>query len=188
MPVRMASVSWRSCLHVGAGDFARDPALVVVGGGDLAVEGEGGFQGDQRLARAHEVDEGLVQLFGFRGEFVGDGYGDAGRAQGSETLAGDERVGILHGGDYFGDAGGDDRFGAGGGAALVRAGFEIEVERRAAGLVARLFQRVDFCVLYAGVGVEAASYNLAIAHDHGADHRVGTGLPAALPGQVERFA
>src|SRR5690348_5580010 len=44
-------------LDVRAGAFAGDPAGVVFGRGDLAVEGEGGFEGDEGKSGAHRMDE-----------------------------------------------------------------------------------------------------------------------------------
>ena len=82
-------------LHVGAGAFAGDPAAVVVGRGDFAVQRDGGLQRHQRPAGAHEVEERLVELGGFGGEFGGDFDFDAGVAQTAEAFAGNQRIGIF---------------------------------------------------------------------------------------------
>ncbi len=52
MPVIMASVAWAKNLNVGAGAFAGNPAGVVFGRGDFAIEGERALERDKRLAGA----------------------------------------------------------------------------------------------------------------------------------------
>ena len=63
---------------------------------------------------------------------AGDFDFDAGLAQAGEALAGDQRVGIGDGRDDARHAGRDQRVDAGRRAALVRAGFQVEVEGGAA--------------------------------------------------------
>lgn len=58
-------------LDVGSGAFTGDPAGVVFGGGDFAVQGDGRFQGNQGAAGAHGMDEGLVDFGGGFGVFRG---------------------------------------------------------------------------------------------------------------------
>src|ERR1039458_4335955 len=164
-------------LHVGAGALAGDPAAIVVGCGDFAVQGDGGLEGDQGARGAHEVQEGFVELLGFGGELGGDLDLDAGRAEPGKALSGDPR-----------HAGLDQGVDAGRSAAVVGAGFQVEIEGSAARLVAGLGEGDDFSVVEAGVGVEAAADDLAFAHQDCPDERIGTGQRAALARQVERFA
>ena len=50
-------------LDVGARFLAGDPAGVVLGSGDLAVERQRGLQRHERHAGSHEVREAFVELF-----------------------------------------------------------------------------------------------------------------------------
>ncbi len=125
MPVSIASDAWRSCWTWARARFAGDPAAVVFRRGDFAIQRERGFQRDQRLAGPHEVEERLVELFGF-----GDGLASsmstsipAARSLRNPSPA-TSGIGILHSGDHAGNAGGDQRIGAGAGASLVRARLE----------------------------------------------------------------
>src|SRR5580692_8223794 len=104
-----------------------------------------------------------------------------GFTQNLKSTAGDPWVGVLHGGDDFRYTGGDDGFGARAGAATMRTGFQIDVERRASRLLARLIESNDFSVLHTSISVEPAADYLAIAHKHGANHGIGTGLRSAQP-------
>ena len=83
-------------LHVGAGALAGDPAAIVVGRGDLAVQRDGGLQRHQRPPGAHEVQKRLVQLGGFGGEFRRHLDFDTGGAQLAKAFAGHQRIGIFH--------------------------------------------------------------------------------------------
>ena len=150
-------------LHVRAGAFAGDPAGVVLGRGDLAVQRQRGFQRHQREAGAHGMDEGFVQLRG-----LARAYSDAtstvtaGVVQAAESLAGNWRIGIFHGGDHARHARLHQRVGAGRRAALMRARLQRDVERRAARLLAGLFERENLGVLGLRVGVEPAADYLAV--------------------------
>src|ERR1019366_4233658 len=128
-------------LDMGAGALAGDPAGVVFGGGDFAIESEGGLQGHQRLAGPHEMEEGLVQLFGFGLELIRHLDGNAGGAQTAEALAGDERIRVARRRYYFRDARRDHGIGARPGAAGMGARFERDVESGAASALAGFFQR-----------------------------------------------
>lgn len=166
-------------LDVEASLFGGDPAGVVVGGSDFAIEGEGAFEGDEGAAFTHEEAEGFVELFGGGGEAGIDEDFDAGGAEFGEALSGDEGVGVLHGGDDAGDAGGDEGVGAGGGAAGVGAGFQGDVERRAAGGGTGFGEGDGFGVEGVGVDVVAAAKDDAIFGDDGADGGVGRGTAEA---------
>ena len=73
-------------LDVGAGAFAGDPAAIIVGRGDFAVERDSGLQRDQRTAGAHEVKERLIELARFGAELVAAFDFDSCRAQLAEPL------------------------------------------------------------------------------------------------------
>ena len=133
-------------LHVGAGALAGDPAAVVVRRGDLAVQRDGGLERHQRPAGAHEMQERLVELLRLGGELGGDRHFDPGLAQLAETLARNQRVGILHGRHHARHARGDQRVDARRRAALVRAGFEVDVERGPARLLSGFLERDDLGV------------------------------------------
>ena len=102
---------------------------------------------------------------------------------------GDQRIGIVRGGDDFRDAGGDDGIGAGRRAAGVRAGFEGDIERGAAGAVAGFFEREDFGVLDAVPGVRSRGRRFR-RPARSRRPPSGLGVASAMPsaGQVERFA
>ncbi len=174
-------------LDVGAGALAGDPAGVVLGRGDFAVEGEGGFEGDQRTRGAHGVEEGFVERGGFGFVFGGDFDFDAGLAEAAEAFARDGGIGIGHGGDDAGDAGGDDRICAGAGASGVGAGFEGDVEGCAAGALPGFVEGEDFSVFDSGPGVGAAADDTAVAHDDRAHRGVGAGAAGALAGERHGF-
>ena len=59
-------------LYVGASAFAGNPPAIVVGSGDLAVQRDGGLQGHEGAAGAHEVQERLVEFLGLGGELRRD--------------------------------------------------------------------------------------------------------------------
>ncbi len=70
----------------------------------------------------------------------------------------------------------------------MAARLQIDVESRAAREFAGLLERQDLRVLDARPSVEAASYDLAIAHQDRAHQRIGTRLRATTPRQIERLA
>ena len=73
-------------LNVAASDFAGDPTDVILWRGDLAIEREGGFHGDEGTARAHEVYERFIQLFGGAGGGWIECHVDAGLSQEFEAF------------------------------------------------------------------------------------------------------
>jgi hypothetical protein len=79
---------------------------------------------------------------------------------------------------------GDERVGARRSLAVVRAGFEGDVDVGAAGGIAGSDQREDLGVWLSRLGVIALPHDLAIAHDHAADDGVGPRRPA--PSHSER--
>ena len=137
-------------LHVRARAFAGDPAAIVVRRGDLAVQRDRGLQRHQRPAGAHEVHERLVQLLGLGGELRRRSPPRCRRraacAKPSPATSG---LGSCIAATTRATPAGDQRVGAGRRAALVRAGLQGDVERRAARLLAGLFERHDLGVLAA---------------------------------------
>ena len=114
---------------------------------------------------------------------------DASSTQLRESATGDQRIGIAHRHKYTLYSCGDHCVGAGTGAADMRAGFEIDIERRAARSLAGFFHRQHFCVLPLFVGVRAATDDLATSgHHHGADARIGRGQRHALSGELPALA
>ena len=99
--------------------FAGDPAAIVVGRSNLAVECQRGFERDQRAAGTHEMHEVFVELFGLGHKFLRRLYRDTGGAQLAKSLAGHLRIGIGHGGDHPAHTRGNERIGARSGSALV---------------------------------------------------------------------
>src|SRR6185369_11547487 len=162
-------------LHVSASAFAGNPAAIVVGGGDLAIQRDRCLQGDQRAAGAHEMQEWLVEFLGFDGELRRDLDFDTGLAQSGEALSGDQGVGVCDGRYDARYAGLDQRIDAGRRAALVRAGLQVEIECGTSRLLAGLREGDNFGVVETGVGVEAAAYDFAIAHQDRSYQRIGAG-------------
>ena len=100
---------------------------------------------------------------------------DTGAAQLLKAPPRDQRIGVLHAGDHSANSSGDQRARARRRAALMAARLERDIERRPLGLGAGLFERVDFGMVAAGKVVIAGADDLAAAHEHGADHRIGAG-------------
>ena len=139
---------------------------------DLAVERHRGFQGHQRNAVANVTGESLVQTAGFRLKSP-NFHLDAGGAQLLKAAPTHLRIGIGHGSNHATNSGGDQSVRARWRAAVVRVWFEIDVERAAAGLVARLFEGAHFGVLYAIVGVNPRAHDAALrVDDHSTNIRI----------------
>ena len=96
-----------------------------------------------------------------------------------EASACDGGIRIEHRGDDALDSCGDDRVRAGAGAAGGAAGFEGDVERCAARFFAGFFQRDDFGVVAAIVGVEAFADDAVIFDDDAPT--IGLGCARAVP-------
>src|SRR5581483_6669546 len=103
--------------------------------GELAVEGEGGFQRDKGPASTNPGGEALVELLCGGFADAGEEF-DAGGAKALEAAACGFGIGVFHRGDYAGDACGNNGFGARAGAACVIARLEGDVEGGAAGAIA----------------------------------------------------
>ena len=185
-------------LHVGAGDFAGDPAAGEnrlggtcvasdLGGrrSDLAVERHGGFQRHQRHAVADVAGEGFVQaasLFFQAADF--DLH--AGGAQFFESLSADFRIGVGHGRDHAMNSGGDEGVGAGRSAALMGVRFEVDVESGAARFCRRRLPGREFRRASRRVGVGSGADDVAVrVGDNGADVGIGRGQADALARQFQ---
>ena len=109
--------------------------------------------------------------------------GDAAPAQPRRAAAAHARIGIAHAEDDAAHAGREDGVGARRRAAVVVAGLERDVQRRAAAARAGITQRFDLTVRTAGAAMVAASDDPPAGDDHGADRRIGTGAPEAPCGR-----
>ncbi len=149
--------------------------------GEVAVDGEGGFEGDEGTAVGDGKGPGIVELAGFGFEWA-DGDLDAGGAEAGDAPAGDQGVWVDGGDDGAGDAGVDEGVGAGWGSAVVSAGFEGDVGGGAGGREASsvgLFEGGDFGVVALGVEVRALPDNFGAGWggtgEDAADLGVGAG-------------
>ncbi len=174
-------------LHVGAGAFARNPAGVVFGRGDFAIERHGALERHERPAGLHEVEKGFVEFFGSIAVCRGHFHCNGGRAQAAEAFTCHERIRIFGSDNDFGDSCRDEGVGTRSGAAGVRAGFESHIDGGALCLLTRFFQGQDFRMLQTGPGVETAAHDFAIAHNHRAHHGIGAGERRAPAGEGESF-
>ena len=137
---------------VGARLLASDPFGFARDSGNLAIERHRGFHGDERRAMNHPMIEPFIE----RGAFVSEHSGDnllVCAAQNFEGAPGMFWVGVGSANDDALDAGGLDGLGAGRGAAMGATGFQRDVERRAAWIVAvalRIVQGFDLPMRQAG--------------------------------------
>ena len=160
-----------------------DPLGVPRAAGDLAVEGHGVFHGDVGGLVRDVVHPCAVERSALVCEHSLE-HLDAGLAQRSNALAGNQRVGVCRTHHHAGDARVYERLGAGGLLALVAAGLERHVHRGPRGVDARAgaaCQGFSLCVQLAVCRVPALCDDCAVAHDDGSDLRVG-GHPARSPG------
>ena len=115
-----------------AGFGAGDPLALPGAGGDLAIQGGGEFQRDQRTVPGDAQDETgqIVACLVFQQALLDR---DAGRAEPRHALAVHPFIGIEGGDDHARDPGLDQGIGAGRGAAPVAAGLQGHVGGGAAG-------------------------------------------------------
>ena len=187
-PTITASTTARSWCTARRLSRQRDPARVPAGRRHLAVERHRRLVRDQRQAGGVEVQERRVLLAGTRApHFVGEFHVHAAGTQASQAAPVDERVGIA---DRRHDAchtRGDESIGTGRRESLMAARLERAIQRGAGGARARLGERHRLRVRRTGAEVVAAADDLLVAHEHGADQRVGMGAAATLLGQGERL-
>ena len=183
MPVRSASEAWRMCCT-----SARDSSLVIhvrflplraPGKGELAIEGQGGFQRDEGFLRGDPAGESFIEFFRFRFKEAGI-HCDARGTQACEASAARLRIGILRRGNNAGDSCGDDRLGTGARAPGVIARLEGDEEGGSTRAFSSLLKRDDFRVVAPVVLMEALAEDRAILHNDAADGGVGAGEADAL--------
>ena len=139
------------------------------GVGNFSVEGHRRLQRDQRFAQPDVLGKAFIQLLGFRFEQA-HLHGDSRPTEFRKSLTGHAWIGILHGADHAADSGRDHGIGTGPGASLMRAGFQIQIESSAPRTIAGLFQRDDFGVLHAVIGVRARANFAARGVQHNRAH------------------
>ena len=172
-------------LYMQPGQIAGDPAAVVLGCRNLAIQRDRCLQHHQWTACPHELDIGFVQLpGGLRGGIVYL-YFNACGTQPRKASTRNHGIRILHRRDHFRDAGFYHRVHTRPGAALVRAGFQRDVECRSARALTSLFQRHNFSMFAVGVDVITAANHFAFAHNNRAHRRVRTCLPKSSGGQFQ---
>ncbi len=170
-------------MHALAHRLAGDGDRLAPGRAGFAVGGDRELEQDMRTAfgKAKNVT-GVVapRLIGADADLDGNARGAKPRV----TLPCHFRIGIFQRRHHPRNAGGNHRIGAGRRFAVMRAGFERDVERRTARGLACPAQRLDLGMRpAAGLGPAAAD-NHAILDDHRADRRIGPG--AAKPAPAER--
>src|SRR3954451_12490476 len=168
---------------------ARDPARVAGGRRDTAIQRHRGLVGDERAAGAGPLAEGLVeQAGGGRLGAAGELHVNAAVAEHPRSAAGGLVGRILRRVDDARDPGLEDRLRAGRLAALVGAGLEGHVDRRAGGVLAVVAGILDSGPLgmeSTQLRMEPLSDHLAVAHDHGAYQWVGADAPATALGELK---
>lgn len=179
-------------LDLVAGGLAGEPVGLIGEavrgcGGELAIGGEGGLEGDKGAAGADEVREGVVELSGLRLADAEHDF-DADGAELCEASTADCGVGVFGGDDSAGDAGGDEGVGTGAGAAVVGAGLESDVGGGAAGIEATVggeLEGDDLGVVAMLVEVSTLGEDLVVADEEAADRRVGAGEGGGSGGERE---
>ncbi len=169
-------------LDLGAGRGAGEPVRLVGGsglrgGGEVAVDGKGGLEGDEGRVVLDEVGEGVVEVAGGLLEDAESDF-DSGGAEFGDALAADLGVGVFGGDDDTGDAGGDEGVGAGAGSSVVGAGLEGDVGGGSGGVEAAfagLLEGGDLGVVAVVVEVSAFGEDFVVADEDAADLRVGRG-------------
>ena len=174
----------------GAAVLAGDPPRVAARARHPAVEAEGRLQEHERAARAGVLSKGLIQKpRGGRLGAVGQLDLDALVAKDPRAAAARLLARVLGGDHDARDPRREDGPGAGRLAPLVGAGLESHVQGRPRRVVspgAAVVQGRDLGVGPAQPGVEPLADRLAVAHQHGADERVGADPAAAALGQLQR--
>ena len=152
---------------------------------DAAVERRRELHDHERPALRDPRNEPLVELACCRLEHSLR-HGNVRRAKEAEALPVGARVGVAHRGDDALDARLVDRVDAWWCASRVRAGLQRGVQRRAASAVPRLAEGDDLRVRLAGRAMEPVADDLAVAHDHRADHGIWTRAPGRPRREAQR--
>ena len=175
-------------MRIGVGERPRHMQTRVMSrAGGVAVRSPREFDRDHRATLRHpqqmaEVIAPRLALQHLRRHF------QPRRAQKRVAAPGDARVGIVHRRHNARDAAGDDGVDAGRRLAVMRAGLERYVNRRAARRVARRRQRQRFGVRAAACSRKAAPDDDAAPHDERADSGIRRGAAEIAPSQRQRRA
>jgi hypothetical protein len=138
----------------------------------LAVEGERGFERDERKAGANPLGKTFVGRLGLLCEAFDELNFDAGAFQRCEPSPSNLRIRIFHRRINIFYSGRDNGFGARAGAASGAARLQGHVERCASRFFPSFFQRDDFRVVATVIDVEAFAYYAAILYEDCADNRI----------------
>ena len=167
--------------------LAGDPLRVAAARGDLAVERHRGLEQHPRPPGPGMLAKRLVEQAGADGELaVGHDHLDPLVAQDAEPAPGGVLARVVRGDHHARDPGRADRLRARRRAAVVAAGLERHVQRRAVQVGPAAPDRLDLGVRAAELLVKALAEDLLVAADDRADERVRADPPAASLGQLDR--
>jgi hypothetical protein len=151
----------------------------------LAIESDGGLQRNQRPAGNDPAGECFIQASRFSlAKTCIDG--DSRGAQLFEAAAGYHRIRVRHRRFDARNARRDQRLRARPGAAGVAARFQIDVKGCPARGITCGFDRYDFGMTDAVVGVETLTYNAPIPHQNRADKWIWAGECYAADCELQR--
>ena len=159
-------------MHEAARGVIADPLGVAIACGNLAVKRHGPFRVDIRPARGEQLEVRSVlaaRQVGAQAKLDRD----SGAPQQRGPLPRDLRERVLQGDDDASNPGVEDRVGTRRRLAMVAARLQCHVQRRAPGGISGSSKSVDLGVGVAVLLVPAFADPLTVAHDHGADKRVG---------------
>ncbi len=171
----------------GAGGGAGDPLARAHAGGDLAIEGGGKFQRDQRARLLDHAGETGIQHAGFGGAEPGFNP-DACTLQERHASTIDAGIGVGLGDHDTGDAGIDQGLGAGRGFAVMGAGFQRDIGGGAACGGPGDGEGLGFGVRPAAGRGAGPGDDPAFGGEHAADTGIGRGIAQAPPGESEGHA
>jgi hypothetical protein len=179
-------------LNLGACSGTGEPVRLVGGSGlrrgsEVAVDREGGFEGDEGRVSLDEVGEGVVEVAGRLLEDAESDF-DSGGAEFGDALAADLWIGVFGGDDDPRDLCGDEGVGARAGSSVVRAGLKSDVGCGSGGVEAAfagLLEGGDLGVVAVVVEVSAFGDDFVVADEDAADLRVGAGEGDGLAGEGE---
>ena len=169
-------------MGVAPGLERRDPGGFPCPGGQLAVEAEGGFQGDEGPPVDDVPGVGFIEP-GFPLRAAGDVHGEARRPQEPYAPAADDGIGIETSDDGPDDSGRQDGFGAGGRPSPVNARLQGEIKSRPARVFPGPPESGGFGVLPPGRFVEAGPDDPPAADDDRSDMGIRGRAAERLDGQ-----
>jgi hypothetical protein len=146
----------------------------LLGGSEIAVDREGGFEGDEGSVMLDEVGEGVVEVAGW---LLKDSEGDfdPGGAESSDALAADLRVRVFGGDDDSCDARCYKGVGAGASSSVMGTGLEGDVSGRSGWINAAfmgLLEGGDLGVVAVGVEMRAFCDDLVVSDEDAAYLRI----------------